>query len=581
METFIDSGLNPEIMQAIDQLGFETPTPVQQQTIPAILGAKTDIVALAQTGTGKTAAFGLPIIQLTDLSSEDIQTLILCPTRELCMQITSDMGKYSAYIKKFRVTAVYGGASIDTQIKAIKKGSHAVVGTPGRVLDLIRRNVLKLNNIRWLVLDEADEMLNMGFKEDLDTILAQTPGQRQTLLFSATMPKEIADIAARYMKDPLEISIGKRNAGAENVRHEYYMVHSRDRYLALKRIVDMNPSIYGIVFCRTRQETKEVADKLMQDGYNADALHGDLSQAQRDYVMNRFRIKNLQLLVATDVAARGIDVNDLTHIINYNLPDDLDVYIHRSGRTGRAGKSGVSITIIHTRETGRIADLERMTRKSFERKKVPGGREICEKQLFNLVDKVENAEVDPQIENYLPVIYKKLEWLSREELIKHFVSVEFNTFLAYYKDATDLNVQGKDNRSSHSRDRGRQKSYSRFFINLGSKSGIDPVGIISLINKNTKGTRVEIGKIDIMKKFSFFEVEDQNEKDIINGFRKAEYNGIPVKVEPSTPDTKAQSKDSSPYHKDSSPYHKRKRTNSSFRKSDKSDHDRSHRYKKS
>lgn len=548
METFIESGLRPEIMQAIDQLGFDTPTPVQQETIPVILGSQTDLVALAQTGTGKTAAFGLPIIHLTDLSSTEIQTLVLCPTRELCMQITSDLGKYSAYLKKFKVTAVYGGASIETQIKALKKGTHAVVGTPGRVLDLIRRNVLKLNHIHWLVLDEADEMLNMGFKEDLDTILAQTPEKRQTLLFSATMPKEIAQIAARYMKDPIEISIGKRNAGAENVRHEYYMVHSRDRYLALKRIVDMNPSIYGIVFCRTRQETKEVADKLMQDGYNADALHGDLSQAQRDYVMNRFRIKNLQLLVATDVAARGIDVTDLTHIINYNLPDDLEIYIHRSGRTGRAGKSGVSISIIHTRETGRIADLERMTRKSFERKKVPGGKEICEKQLFNLVDRVEKTEVDSQIEQFLPVIYKKLEWLTREELIKHFVSVEFNQFLIYYKDAVDLNVQGKEH-SSHSRERGKQKSYTRFFINLGSKSGIDPIGIISLINKKTKGSRVEIGKIDIMKTFSFFEVESRFDQDIQNAFRKTDYNGIPVKVEHSTPDTKAGSRESDQYRK--------------------------------
>jgi ATP-dependent RNA helicase DeaD len=548
METFIDSGLRPEILHALELLGFETPTPVQQETIPVLLNSTTDLVGLAQTGTGKTAAFGLPIIQLTDLSSNDIQSLILCPTRELCMQITSDMGKYSAYVKNFRVTAVYGGANIETQIKAIKRGCHSVVGTPGRVLDLIRRNVLKLNKVRWLVLDEADEMLNMGFKEDLDTILAQTPEKKQTLLFSATMPREIAEIAGRYMHDPVEVSIGKRNAGAENVRHEYYMVHSRDRYLALKRIVDINPSIYGIVFCRTRQETKEVADKLMQDGYNADALHGDLSQAQRDYVMNRFRIKNLQLLVATDVAARGIDVTDLTHIINYNLPDDLEVYIHRSGRTGRAGKSGVCVSIIHTRETGRISDLERMTRKSFERKKVPGGREICEKQLFNLVDKVENTEVDSQIEQYLPVIYKKLSWLSREELIKHFVSVEFNRFLTYYKDSSDLNVKEKDEKSQ-SRDRGRAKSYSRYFINLGSKNGLEPGELISLINRNTRGHRLNIGKIDIMKKFSFFEVDSQYDKDISNAFQQADYKGISIKVERSNPDIKSQGRETDPYKK--------------------------------
>jgi ATP-dependent RNA helicase DeaD len=428
MNSFIESGLKPEILTAIEAMGFINPTPIQQQTIPAILGSSNDLIALAQTGTGKTAAFGLPILTLADAGLTVPQALVLCPTRELCMQITSDLQKYAKDMNHLRSVAIYGGASIENQIKSLKKGCHFVVGTPGRVLDMIRRKALVLGNIRWLVLDEADEMLNMGFKEDLDTILSETPQKRQTLLFSATMPREIAEIASKYMQDPIEISVGKRNAGAENVRHEYYMVHARDRYLALKRIVDVSPSVYGIVFCRTRQETKDVADKLMQDGYNADALHGDLSQAQRDYVMNRFRIKNLQLLVATDVAARGLDVNDLTHIINYNLPDDLEVYIHRSGRTGRAGKSGVAVSIIHTRETGRIKDLERMTRKPFERKKVPGGKEICEKQLFNLVDRVENTEVDPQIEQYLPVIYKKLEWLSREELIKHFVSVEFNRF---------------------------------------------------------------------------------------------------------------------------------------------------------
>jgi ATP-dependent RNA helicase DeaD len=539
METFIESGLQSEILKAIDQLGFDIPTPVQQQTIPVILEDKTDLVALAQTGTGKTAAFGLPIIQLTELTSGDIQTLILCPTRELCMQITSDLGKYSVYIPAFRVTAVYGGANIETQIRALKKGSHVVVGTPGRVLDLIRRNVLKLDHVRWLVLDEADEMLNMGFKDDLDSILARIPEKHQTLLFSATMPKEIAGIAARYMNDPFEISIGKRNAGAENVKHEYYIVHARDRYLALKRIVDINPSIYGIIFCRTRQETKDVADKLMQDGYNADALHGDLSQTQRDYVMNRFRIRNLQLLVATDVAARGLDVTDLTHIINYNLPDDPEVYVHRSGRTGRAGKSGVSVSIIHTRETGRISELERITRKSFERKKVPNGREICEKQLFNLVDKVENTEVDSQIEQYLPIIYKKLDWLPREELIKHFVSVEFNRFLTYYKDAADLNANTNSReKSNHIKEGRRQTKYTRFFLNLGSKDGLDAGEIISLINRHTKGNRINIGKIDIMKKFSFFEIENQSEKEILNAFRKADYKGTFIKVERSNPDTK-------------------------------------------
>jgi ATP-dependent RNA helicase DeaD len=542
MNTFLESGLSPEILHAIGDLGFEKPTPVQQLTIPAILASSRDLINLAQTGTGKTAAFGLPILQLTDFEIREIQTLILCPTRELCMQIASDLGNYSKYLPKFHAVAVYGGANISEQIRSLKSGCNAVVGTPGRVLDLIRRKVLKLGSIRWLVLDEADEMLNMGFKEDLDTILSETPSERQTLLFSATMPREIADIAAKYMKSPEEISVGKRNAGAENIRHEYYMVHARDRYLALKRIVDINPSIYSIVFCRTRTETKDVAEKLMKDGYNADALHGDLSQAQRDYVMNRFRIRNLQILVATDVAARGLDVSDLTHIINYNLPDDLEVYVHRSGRTGRAGKNGVSVIIVHTKENGRIRDLERITRKSFERKMVPGGKDICEKQLFNLIDKLEKTEVnESEIEQFLPVIYKKLEWMSREELIKHFVSVEFNRFLSYYENAPDLNVSHQKEGSNRGRDQRDSRSsgtYSRFYINLGQKNGIDAVGIIGLINKNSRGKRIEIGKIDILRKFSFFEVDSRNTQDILNGLNNSDYKGTTITVQLSQPDTK-------------------------------------------
>ncbi len=544
MINFNDSGLRPEILDAISEMGFENPTPIQEKTLPVLLESTGDLVALAQTGTGKTAAFGLPVIQLTDLANKQIQSLILCPTRELCMQIAKDLTNYSAKIKDYKVVSVYGGASIEMQIKALKNGCHTVVGTPGRMLDLIRRKVLKLSGIRWLILDEADEMLNMGFKDDLDAILAETPKERQTLLFSATMRKEVAEIANKYMNNPEEISVGKKNAGAENVRHEYYMVQSRDRYLALKRIVDINPSVYGIIFCRTRQETKDVANKLMHDGYNADALHGELSQSQRDYAMNRFRMKNLQLLVATDVAARGLDVNDLTHIINYNLPDDLEVYVHRSGRTGRAGKKGISVTIIHTRESRKINELERLTQKKFERKNVPTGHEVCEKQLFNLVDKVENAKVDPQIEPYLPVINKKLEWLSREDLVKHFVSEEFNRFLSYYKDAPDLNVNVKAERSNNpdrqgkGRSKGRTNNYSRFFMNLGSKDGLDAGSIISMINKNSKGRRVEIGKIDIMKKFSFFEIDDSSENDLIEALKKDTFKGTKLVVQPSKPDTK-------------------------------------------
>jgi len=443
--TFTEMGLNPDILHAISDLNFITPTPIQEKTIPVILQQNNDVIGLAQTGTGKTAAFGLPILQKTDFQVSEIQSLILCPTRELCLQITSDMVNFSKYTSAFKTTALYGGASITVQIKNLRDKPHMVVGTPGRVLDMIRRKALKINNIRYLVLDEADEMLNMGFKDDLDAILETTPAEKRTFLFSATMPQEIREIAVRYMHKPAEITIGKRNAGAENVFHQFYLVNPHDRYEALKRVVDYNPDIYGIIFCRTRNETKEVADKLMLEGYNADTLHGDLSQAQRDYVMNRFRLKHIQLLVATDVAARGLDVNDLTHIINYNLPDDLEVYTHRSGRTGRAGKDGISVSIITKRELSKISSLEKSTGKKFEKKQIPSGNDICEKQLFSLIDKVEEVEVDEtQIAKYLPVIFKKLAWLDREQLIKQFVSIEFNRFLTYYKDASDLSETKTD-----------------------------------------------------------------------------------------------------------------------------------------
>jgi ATP-dependent RNA helicase DeaD len=532
--TFKETGLHEDILHAISELGFEEPTPIQEKIIPLILNSDDDLIALAQTGTGKTAAFGLPLIELTDIDSERIQTIVLCPTRELCMQITNDLTKYSKYSKGFDVVPVYGGADIKNQIKALREGCHVVVGTPGRVMDLINRKALKLSHIRYLVLDEADEMLNMGFKEDLDVILAETPSHKRTFLFSATMPNEIAAIARKYMDNPKEISVGSRNQGAENVRHEYYTVHARDRYLALKRIVDIYPNIYGIVFCRTRQITKEVAEKLMTDGYNADALHGDLSQAQRDHVMNRFRHKQLQLLVATDVAARGLDVNDLTHIINYDLPDDNEIYIHRTGRTARAGKSGIAISIIHTREVRKIKDIERMTGKQFEAKKVPTGVEICEKQLFNLVDRVENIEVDDaQIEQFLPVIYKKLSWLSREDLIKHFVSVEFNRFLAYYKNTPDLRHEAGFDDFKKKPGKG---SYSRFHINLGLSQGLNPPRLIGLINEQTRNRNIPVGKIDLLKNFSFFEVEKRYEDEVMRSFKKATFEGIKVYLELSKPE---------------------------------------------
>lgn len=546
VNNFNNIGLGDNILRAIEELGFETPTPVQAEVIPAILNTKDNIIALAQTGTGKTAAFGLPLLENTDTKAWATEGLILCPTRELCMQITKDLQNYSKFLPGMKITPVYGGADIRRQITALKEGVHIVVGTPGRVLDLIGRKILKVQQIKWLVLDEADEMLNMGFQEDMDTILAETPAEKRTLLFSATMPNPIRRLADKYMHQPLEITIGKRNESTTSVSHEFFMVNARDRYLALKRIADIHPGIYSIIFCRTRQETKDVAEKLIQDGYNADALHGDLSQAQRDHVMSRFRNKTLQMLVATDVAARGLDVSDLTHVINYNLPDDQDAYIHRSGRTGRAGKLGVSISIIHTREMGRIRELERITGAKFQRKMVPSGKDICEKQLFHLVDKMEHINVnEEQIDQYLKVIYKKLEWLSREDLIKKFVSLEFNRFLDYYKHATDINVKAeqretRDTRPSggssrerptgQRRERTMEADFARLFINLGSKNNLTPPKLIGLINDYGRSRRITIGKIDIQRNFSFFEIEAGAASKLINGFKGAGYEGTELEV---------------------------------------------------
>ncbi|MFA7410375.1 MAG: DEAD/DEAH box helicase [Bacteroidales bacterium] len=535
MSLFEDLGLRQEILKAISEMGFEQPTPIQEETLPFLFANRGDLVALAQTGTGKTAGYGLPILEQTDLTDRSVQTLVLCPTRELCMQITGDMQKFARYLPQFKIIAVYGGTNIVPQMQALKSGVHMVVATPGRALDLLRRKALKIGSIRWLVLDEADEMLSIGFKDDLDTILSETPKGRHTLLFSATMPREIQDISRRYMKEPVEIAVGRRNAGAEQVNHEYYMVHARDRYAALKRIIDFYPRIYGIVFCRTRAETQEVADKLMGEGYDADVLHGDLSQAQRDFVMGRFRQKHLQLLVATDVAARGLDVNDLTHIINYNLPDDLEVYIHRSGRTGRAGKTGLSISIVHTREQSRIAQLEKIVRKKFLQKQVPGGREICEKQLFNQIDKVERVEInESQIGPFLDVIMKKLAWLDREELVKRFVSVEFNRFLSYYEGAPDLNVRPQEPKAKAS---GRKSTprekirYSNFYINLGTKNNLNPGALIGLINGTTGNRDISIGKIELMKRFSFFQVDSRFEHEIINSLQGARFGSVRIMVE--------------------------------------------------
>ncbi len=562
MILFNETGLTPNMLKAIEEMGFETPTPIQEKTIPLILNDHTDIVALAQTGTGKTAAFGLPVIQQISLDNKTTQALVLCPTRELCLQITKDLNNFSKYQGNINILAVYGGSSINDQIRQLEKGAHIVVATPGRAVDLINRKKLKLNTINWLVLDEADETLSMGFKDDLDTILSGTPEDKQTLLFSATMPKEIANIARKYMHKPVEVSVGKTNQGAENVSHEYFLVHARDRYEALKRIADVNPKVYGIVFCRTRAETKEVADNLIRDGYNADALHGDLSQEMRDIVMNRFRNRRLQLLVATDVAARGLDVNDLTHVINYNLPDDPEIYIHRSGRTGRAGKKGISISIIHLKEKGKLKDIERMLNKKMELKPVPTGRDICEKQLFNLVDKVENVEVNTtNIEDYLQVIYKKLEWLDRESLIKHFVSVEFNRFLAAYENAPDLNVdttktsdrsgEGKMRGKRSERDtkwdretgfggknnfgRRRDVTFSRMFMNIGKSDRMDKRTIINMINETMPGKSVEIGEIEVLRNFSFFEIDRRFEFDVQKAFKQVEFKGKRIGLEVAKP----------------------------------------------
>ncbi len=534
MTKFTDLGIAKDILKGINELGFEEAMPVQKEVIPVVLETNNDIVALAQTGTGKTAAFGLPIVQQINISQKHPQALILSPTRELCVQIAKDLMAYSKYVDGLKVLPVYGGASIDTQIRGLKMGTHIIVATPGRMLDLIRRKRADISNVQTVVLDESDEMLNMGFRDDLNDILESVPDERRTLLFSATMPKEVAAIARKYMSNPKEITIGKKNAGAENVKHAYYLIHARDRYSALKRIADMNPNIYGIIFCRTRMETKEVSEWLIQDGYNADALHGDLSQPQRDHVMNRFRSKSLQMLVATDVAARGLDVNDLTHVINYNLPDELEAYTHRSGRTGRAGKSGISIAIIHLREKYRIREIEKKINKTFEKATIPTGKEVCEKQLFHLINKIEKVEVDhEQIDGFLPEIYKKLEEVDKEDLIKRFVSLEFNRFLEYYKNAPDLNVP--DEKDFGQRDKGRRrassKDFKRLFVNIGKNHGLNPQRLMGLVNEATKERNIEIGRIDVMKSFSFFEIDKQYTDKVLDGLNDAVFEGVSVSSE--------------------------------------------------
>ncbi|MDD2303994.1 MAG: DEAD/DEAH box helicase [Prolixibacteraceae bacterium] len=535
--TFEETGLKPEILKAIAEMGFENPTPIQEQTISHLINSTQDLVALAQTGTGKTAAFGLPVINNISMQIKEVQSLILCPTRELCLQITRDLDKFSAYIPGFKTIPVYGGADITKQIRELKSGGQIVVGTPGRVHDLIRRKLLNISAIRWMILDEADEMLTMGFKEELDAILATTPAEKQTLLFSATMPLGISEIKSKYLNNALEMSVGKRNAGAENVEHHYYVVHAKDKYATLKRIADNYPDCYAIVFCRTRMETRDVAEMFMADGYNADALHGDLSQAQRDQVMARFRSKQIQMLVATDVAARGLDVTELSHVINYSMPDDPEVYIHRSGRTGRAGKSGISVTIINMKETGRLKQIEKLSRKKFERKMVPGGEEIVEKQLFHLIERVKNVDISSgQVEKYLPQILDQFEGMTHSDIVKHFVSLEFNELLDYYKNARDLNIRVEAGRDSMGRnDRGSERSgdrmsFTKLFINAGKKQNLNASGLIGLINEYSNRRNIEIGKIDIQRKFSFFEVDSAFEKDLVNALNNQVIEGHVINI---------------------------------------------------
>ena len=536
MGNFKDLGVNKGLLKAVEEMGFVSPTAVQELAIPYLLKGKKDLIALAQTGTGKTAAFGLPCIQHVDRKVKDVQTIVLCPTRELCIQISKDLMKFAKHLDYVKIVAVYGGTSIENQIKSIKKGVQIIVGTPGRTKDLINRRVLKLDIVNKVVLDEADEMLSMGFKEDLNYILDTTSKNRQTMLFSATMSREVRSISKKFMKDAKEITVEKLNSGAKNVEHHVYNVNSKDKYGTLKRIADFNPNIYGIVFCRTRRETQQIANKFMNDGYNADAIHGDLSQGQRDDVMSKFRQKTLQILIATDVAARGLDVDSLTHVINYSLPDDPEVYTHRSGRTGRAGKNGISIAISNSREARKLKSIENKSQINFIRKDVPSGKDICSKQLFKLIEKIQKVKVDEkQIEPFLGDIYSKLESLSREDLIKHFVSAEFNKFLDYYNKSKDVKNENKRNDKGENRKPFNERSSNRdsfinFSINIGRKNGVSPVELISLINRALKSNEIEIGGIDIRQSYTIFEIDGSIKNDLIKKIPKIDFNGNSLSI---------------------------------------------------
>ena len=539
--TFKDLGLRPEVLQALNDLGFEKPTPIQEEAIPELLSSQRDLVGLAQTGTGKTAAFGLPLIELADFTKKHVQALVVAPTRELGMQIASDMKTFTKHIKGAKIATIYGGASIDTQAREIRGGAQIVVATPGRLIDMMKRKIIKLAEVQVVVLDEADEMLNMGFKEDIDSILEQTPETRNVWLFSATMPREVAKIAKNYMDNPFEITVGGKNTTAENLKHIYFTIKERDRYPALKRILDLHPNIYGVIFCRTKRATQEVADKLMQDGYSAEPLHGDLSQGQRDAVMGKFRKRTIQMLVATDVAARGIDVNDITHVVNYNLPEEVENYTHRSGRTARAGKHGISVALVSPREIGKIKSIERIIGKEFEKGEIPSGDEVSKAQLFHLIETVKTTEIKEELGKYLPAILEQFEDLEKEDIIKLFVSSEFNPMLEYYQKSYDLNasVSSRD-RERGDRDAGRDRGRSRdrndenkqrFHVNQGEEGGLNKGAVLRLVCQHSDISSGEVGRIDLFREFSFFEVDKKFADQVLQGMRGAEFNGEGLKVE--------------------------------------------------
>lgn len=545
--SFEDLGVEPRLLKAIGELGFESPMPIQEMVIPHLLEKDGDVVGLAQTGTGKTAAFGLPVLQRIDPDKNVPQALIIAPTRELCLQIAGDLADFSKYIDNLRILPVYGGSSIESQIRTLRKGVQVVVATPGRLIDLIKRGEVDLSDVHTVILDEADEMLNMGFLDDIKEILTHVPEERKMLMFSATMPKEIAGIAKDFMHDPVEFVAGNKNEGAKNVRHIYYMVKAHDKYLALKRVADNNPDIYGIIFCRTRKETQEIADKLIADGYNADCLHGDLSQAQRDLAMKKFRDHVTQLLVATDVAARGLDVDDLTHVINYGLPDDVAVYTHRSGRTGRANKTGVSVAIIHSRERGKLREIEKKIGKEFEYKKVPTPEHIIEKQLYNLADRLERVQVnEEEINKYIPGVKKKLEWLSEEDLLKRVLSLEFNRLLQYYQDMPDIDLnapekgEGRDKKkdrgeAKHDKDRRvAEKGYERVMVNVGKAQGFFPGNLMELVNRNIVGSKPDIGRIDLLPQYTLFDVRKGDAHRVIDALKNVDFFGTVIRPEIAT-----------------------------------------------